>query len=212
MTRRIRLSTAGATLLLAWALPASAQHEGHTTPAAPSSAQVAACVQSQQQVSTIADQAAERIESARQTNNPAAMRSALDDMEAVLARVKSLAQTCASLQAGAGDQPHAGHAGANVQQSGVPSPAPVMSPGSTSPAPGAVPPPGQVPQMDHAAMGHAMPMTPQPTETTDPVCGMKVDPAKALKITYKGKDYYFCSERDRDLFLKNAEQYLKKGR
>jgi YHS domain-containing protein len=28
----------------------------------------------------------------------------------------------------------------------------------------------------------------------DPICGMEVDPAKSLKSTYEGKDYYFCSQ------------------
>ncbi len=34
----------------------------------------------------------------------------------------------------------------------------------------------------------------------DPVCGMDVDPRKAVKAAHKGKAYYFCSERCRDQF------------
>ena len=36
--------------------------------------------------------------------------------------------------------------------------------------------------------------------TTDPVCGMKVDRAKALVDEYEGRRYYFCSEHCRHAF------------
>ncbi|MFH0886540.1 MAG: permease [bacterium] len=35
----------------------------------------------------------------------------------------------------------------------------------------------------------------------DPICGMKVDEKTALKTTFKGKDYYFCSQRCRNKFI-----------
>jgi YHS domain-containing protein len=35
---------------------------------------------------------------------------------------------------------------------------------------------------------------------TDPVCGMKVDKAKALKLERDGQTYYFCSEHCRHKF------------
>jgi YHS domain-containing protein len=44
----------------------------------------------------------------------------------------------------------------------------------------------------------------------DPVCGMEVDTANALKATYAGKTYYFCSEDDKAKFQKNPEQYVPK--
>lgn len=205
-------------LLVGYAVPAFGQHQGHTMPgaqptAAIPAAQISACVQAQQQASTIADQTAQRIESARQTNSPADMRAALDDAEASLARMKTVLQPCASLQAGdPGGQPHAGHGRETMQPSAAQAPAPMMSPESTSPATDAMSPPAQGSQMDHAAMGHAKPAIPQPEEATDPVCGMKVDPAKAPKVTYTGTDYYFCSVRDRDEFVKNPQQYLKRRR
>lgn len=43
----------------------------------------------------------------------------------------------------------------------------------------------------------------------DPVCGMEVDPAKAEKLEYQGKTYYFCSKSCKDEFAKNPSQYIK---
>ncbi len=34
----------------------------------------------------------------------------------------------------------------------------------------------------------------------DPVCGMAVDPVKALHMDHDGKTYYFCSENCRIAF------------
>ncbi|MEM4970689.1 MAG: YHS domain-containing protein [Sulfolobales archaeon] len=46
----------------------------------------------------------------------------------------------------------------------------------------------------------------------DPVCGMDVDPSKAVhKTVYKGKVYYFCSPACKAEFEKNPEYYLKHG-
>ena len=50
----------------------------------------------------------------------------------------------------------------------------------------------------------------------DPVCGMEVDPKKALKGEKDGKTYYFCSQHCKDKFLgnDNAEEkhgYTEKG-
>lgn len=45
----------------------------------------------------------------------------------------------------------------------------------------------------------------------DPVCGMEVDPATALKATYAGKTYYFCSEDEKAKFQKNPEAYTRKS-
>jgi len=43
----------------------------------------------------------------------------------------------------------------------------------------------------------------------DPVCGMEVDPATALKIEYKEKTYYFCCPHCKEIFEKEPERYLK---
>lgn len=47
--------------------------------------------------------------------------------------------------------------------------------------------------------------------TKDSVCGMTVDEKSALKVTYKGKTYYFCSEADKAKFEKSPDKYIAKG-
>jgi hypothetical protein len=42
---------------------------------------------------------------------------------------------------------------------------------------------------------------------TDPVCGMRVDAAEALRLEHHGRVYFFCSERDRDEFKANPGRY-----
>jgi uncharacterized protein len=42
---------------------------------------------------------------------------------------------------------------------------------------------------------------------TDPVCGMRVDRAKALREAYAQRTVYFCSEHCRDGFRESPEQY-----
>jgi uncharacterized membrane protein YraQ (UPF0718 family)/YHS domain-containing protein len=46
---------------------------------------------------------------------------------------------------------------------------------------------------------------------TDPVCGMKVDRAKALTAEHAGHTYYFCSEHCRHSFTADPEQYTGHG-
>ena len=43
----------------------------------------------------------------------------------------------------------------------------------------------------------------------DLVCGMNVDEKKALKLNYKGKDYYFCSPSCQSEFKKNPGKFIK---
>jgi uncharacterized protein len=42
---------------------------------------------------------------------------------------------------------------------------------------------------------------------TDPVCGMKVDRAKALRLEHAGTTHYFCSEHCRDQFAADPGRY-----
>jgi YHS domain-containing protein len=43
------------------------------------------------------------------------------------------------------------------------------------------------------------------------VCGMKLHVKKDTPaVEYKGKDYYFCDDAERDAFAKDPEQFLKK--
>ena len=44
--------------------------------------------------------------------------------------------------------------------------------------------------------------------TTDPVCGMSVSENAALKTTYQGKTYYFCSPLCKNLFEREPEKYV----
>jgi YHS domain-containing protein len=47
----------------------------------------------------------------------------------------------------------------------------------------------------------------------DPVCGMKVEEAKAAALSeYKGKKYYFCAISCKKAFDQNPEKYLAKGK
>ena len=39
-----------------------------------------------------------------------------------------------------------------------------------------------------------------PTITTDPVCGMQVDPEAAVTVEYGGRTYYFCESVCADIF------------
>jgi len=49
------------------------------------------------------------------------------------------------------------------------------------------------------------------TKHVDPVCGMKVDPAKAAgKFEYKGETYYFCNPNCQRKFSADPETYLNK--
>ncbi|MFC5315072.1 YHS domain-containing protein, partial [Azospirillum rugosum] len=45
---------------------------------------------------------------------------------------------------------------------------------------------------------------------TDPVCGMKVDPATSkYRADHRHETYHFCSARCRDRFVADPEGYLK---
>jgi YHS domain-containing protein len=43
---------------------------------------------------------------------------------------------------------------------------------------------------------------------TDPVCGMKVDRAKALTAEHAGQTHFFCSEHCRDQFQADPDRYV----
>ena len=45
-------------------------------------------------------------------------------------------------------------------------------------------------------------------EERDPVCGMWIDPHKALEYTYRGGSYHFCSESCREQFKATPEYFL----
>lgn len=137
---------------VALAVPAWAQHEGHTAAGQQASAvspeQLTTCVQSQQQIMALVDAGNRRLELARQTNDAAAMRAAVDDFQTTLSAVKVQLAPCAQLAAVApATDPHAGHV--------MPPAAPAQTGGgnvagqtSTSAQPA-------TPAQDHAAHGQA---------------------------------------------------------
>ena len=43
----------------------------------------------------------------------------------------------------------------------------------------------------------------------DPVCGMFIDPADALRLEYHGKTYYFCSRVCKREFEDRPDEYAK---
>jgi Cu+-exporting ATPase len=60
--------------------------------------------------------------------------------------------------------------------------------------------------MDHAACSHTAHAAPA---TTDPVCGMTVDPAKSThRHAHDGHDYFFCCAGCRGKFAADPEKYL----
>lgn len=197
---------------------ASAQHEGHQAPGQPAPAQganpaqVAACVESQQQTSALVDAANARLEMARQTNQPSAMRSALADLQTTLSTIRIQLATCTQLQTAAGMPP--GHNMANMPGMHVPGApnasvtpsaaaagTPAANSGSTQPAPAA-------PSAPAASATPKMVMVMTSMDPAKLQCPTKIDPDTAAKATYKGKTYYFCSTKERDEFLTNPEMSL----
>jgi Cu+-exporting ATPase len=52
----------------------------------------------------------------------------------------------------------------------------------------------------------------QAATVKDPVCGMKIDPAKAKgKVDHNGKTYYFCSDDCKAKFQKEPAKYADKS-
>ncbi|HLE97063.1 MAG TPA: YHS domain-containing protein [Candidatus Thermoplasmatota archaeon] len=43
----------------------------------------------------------------------------------------------------------------------------------------------------------------------DPVCGMSVDPVKAMAIRHGGRTFYVCSAQCREKFLKAPDKYAQ---
>ncbi|MFX0104733.1 MAG: YHS domain-containing protein, partial [Candidatus Hodarchaeota archaeon] len=44
-------------------------------------------------------------------------------------------------------------------------------------------------------------------KVTDPVCGMKIDPRRAIEYEYKGKIYHFCSSNCETHFKREPERF-----
>ncbi|WP_424593889.1 heavy metal translocating P-type ATPase [Bradyrhizobium sp.] len=69
-----------------------------------------------------------------------------------------------------------------------------------------------VAQNDHAhgaSAHHHRHDAAEAARATDPVCGMKVDPATAKhRFAYRGQDYFFCGARCRERFAAEPEKFL----
>lgn len=240
MTTRIqsaRLAAALAVLLVpgpAIARQAPAvDHGAHQTRPADAGAE---CMAAQSKVAVTAAAAQGRLELARQTNEPAAMRAAVDEALIALGALLAATEPCrVSVPAAGMDHaamtapaaaapastrppadPHAGHAPA-----AAPARKPAAKPaaphaGMHMPArpaaPAAKPAARPDPKPADAHAGHTAPPSTLAKIADDPkklACSPAVDPDNAPTTTYKGKAYYFCSAAERLRFITNPEAYLK---
>lgn len=187
---------------------AYAQHEGHQTPApkpadaAVSSELVNACVASQRRGATLADRAHARLEAARQTNDAAGMRAAVDELQSVLAQIKTELQSCDTLAAAvarAQADPHAAHQMEAAPPTPRATPAPSTPPAreTASPATGTRRPKAP-PARDEAARpareapAKTSPSLPvmEPERVPDPACPHAIHQKDAPTATYQRKVYY----------------------
>ena len=163
MNRSYTMTLTGAALVMLPVAMLRAQQPAHNMPGMaqpPGQAQMAAadCARAQPALLQTIDAANMRLEAARQSNSPPAMRAAMDDLQGALGSLRAQLEACAAAMPGM----------PNVQQSPAAQPGtPVMQPGSPQPAPGAVnqnvpapvgaapAPAGAAPVDPHA--GHATP-------------------------------------------------------
>lgn len=207
---------------------AVAQHAHQTgDPQAP--APLASCAQVQPAVDNIIAEAMRRLEGARQTNDPAQMRAAVDHFASALRDIRTQLAPCAAPAAAA--DPHAGHA--------MPTTEPPAGAGSTPTKPAVVADPHAGHQMPAAKAAPTPPSgkpraaAAKPKTTTtkapakasdphaghteaaetkkemDPVNGLTVDPSTAPKTTHQGRTYYFSSEQSLKQFLENPAKFAK---
>ena len=148
---RFRLAIASAFLVGLAASAVFAQHDGHQMSAAPAGA--SACAEHSRASLEIIDRAQRRLEESRQTNNPARMRSAMDDLQQALAELKTHQSLCVSAVA----------RDAKSSEPAKPDSSPGMEMMDHSKMEG----------MDHSKMGHEMSTAPpkkpaQPPKTPTP--------------------------------------------
>lgn len=86
---------------------AAAQVTTPPPPPATASAEVTACAQAQKVADSMLADAYARLEMARQSNNPAEMRAAIDALQTTIRDVRAQLVACANV---GGADPHAGHA------------------------------------------------------------------------------------------------------
>ena len=177
------------------------------------------CMTAQSKVSVTATTARDRLETARQTNEPAKLRAAVDEAMIAIGALLAATEPCRTAPAMAGMD----HSTQAAPQPGAPvSPRPPAAAADPhagmnmgTPAKAAANPratPGAKPA-SKAADPHAGMTMPAGAKTAqDPkqlVCTPAIDPDNAPTTTYKGKTYYFCTAADRLRFIMNPEAYLK---
>jgi len=200
--------------------PVWAQHDAHQpVPAQAAKADAAHCLRVQPVIHNIITAATSRAEAARLSNSLTELRAAVESLEAALRDIRTQSAPCSAAAASA--DPHAGHTMPTAQPPAGASPAPAGAvdphaghamPGTpagsqrgtaTKPAPGT---PARPASPDPHA-GHAPAKAAE--KHADPVNGRMVDPATALKTTYRGETYYFSSEQSRKEFLQNPAKFAK---
>ena len=121
---RFRVAVAAVCLAgLAVGSIAFAQHEGHQMSAAPAGS--GACAEHSRVSLEIIDRAQRRLEESRQTNNPARMRAAMDDLQQALAELKthlSLCVSAAAAEAKSSEAPKPGSMGHSASPPASPTP------------------------------------------------------------------------------------------
>ena len=155
----IALVSASACATSLWA----AQAQDRPTNVMPGAAEAGECAQAQLVVDKLLDAAGARLEAARQSNSPAAMRAAIEDLQSAMRDMRVQLAPCAKLAESA--DPHAAHAMPGMPPSSAgtaPAPGAPMdhskmpmgtTPGAKPPAsPGAKPPVAPAAPMDHSKM------------------------------------------------------------
>ena len=129
-----RQSMNAAAIVVALVIPAAAAQEPPSPQmAGVAQAAVTGCAQAHPMAERTIEAANRRLEAARQANSPAAMRAAMDDLQAALRQLRTDIAPCAGLQSLAAD-PHAGHVPPGTAQAPAAAPGtPVVTPGSTAP-------------------------------------------------------------------------------
>lgn len=125
----------------------------------------------------------ESLSEARESNDPAQMREAIEEADAPLGMMQERMSMCMKMM----DMMH-GKGMSGMHGDGMSG----MSGGEG--------------MMGHGMMhsgGDAAKMA------VDPVCGMKVDPETAPSATYEGKTYYFCSAEEKAEFEADPESFLR---
>jgi YHS domain-containing protein len=210
MSTQLRLAIA---LSSAFVPGVAVTYDAHQADAPQASTEMARCAQAQPVVEKIIAGGMARLESARQSNSPAEMRTAVDQLQAAFRDIRAQLAPCSAAAAAA--DPQAGHTMPGTSQTppkvADPHAGPAMPPAPASPkspSPKPAPSKPERPQTADPHAGHASEQ--QPEKQTDPVNGLTVDPSTARKTTYQGQVYYFSSDQTLKEFLQNPTKFAKK--